>query len=134
MPELKEWKIRKKNFWLHWTSIFANDYEQARKATIEIVIGDLFSNSHRDRDRDLKIDQDRDRDRNFRDRGHALGKSRMITLPLNQLFCNGNKILFRKSLKIYRNSWSDRKKVLENKGALDILKERIFNWLDSSFL
>ena len=37
-----------------------------RKATIEIAIGDLFSNG------DLKIDQDRDRVRNFRDRGHAL--------------------------------------------------------------
>ena len=43
-----------------------------RKATIEIAIGDLFSNGDRDRDRDLKIDQDRDRDRNYRDRGHAL--------------------------------------------------------------
>ena len=40
------------------------------KATIEIVIGDLFSNG----DRDLKFDKDRDHDRycNFRDRGHAL--------------------------------------------------------------
>ena len=36
-----------------------------RKATIEIAIGDLFSNG--DRDRDLKFDKDRDRDR-----GHAL--------------------------------------------------------------
>ena len=34
-----------------------------RKATIEIPIGDLFSNG------------DRDRDRNFRDRGHALETS-----------------------------------------------------------
>ena len=45
-----------------------------RKATIEIAIGDLFSNGDRDRDRDLRFDKDRDRDRdrNFRDRGHAL--------------------------------------------------------------
>ena len=47
-----------------------------REATIEIAIGDLFSNGDRDRDRDLKCDKDRDRDRdrNFRDRGHALRK------------------------------------------------------------
>ena len=40
-----------------------------RKATIEIAIGDLFSNGDRDRDRDLKFDEDRDRDRDriFRD-------------------------------------------------------------------
>ena len=45
-----------------------------RKATIDIAIGDLFSNGDRDGDRDLKFDKyrDRDRERNFRDRGHAL--------------------------------------------------------------
>ena len=39
-----------------------------------IAIGDHFWNG----DRDKKVDQDRDqdRDRNFRDRGHALFKSR----------------------------------------------------------
>ena len=46
-----------------------------RKATIEIAIGDLFSNGDRDRDRDLRFDKDRNGDRNFRDRGHALVKS-----------------------------------------------------------
>ena len=47
-----------------------------RKATIAIVIGDLFSNGDRDRNRGLKFDKDRDRDRdrdrNCCDRGHAL--------------------------------------------------------------
>ena len=43
-----------------------------RKATIEIAIGDLFSNGDRDRDRDLRFDKDQNRDRDFRDRGHAL--------------------------------------------------------------
>ena len=45
-----------------------------RKATIEIAIGDLFSNGDRDRDRNLKFDEDRDRDRdrNFRDPTNAL--------------------------------------------------------------
>ena len=44
------------------------------KATIEIAISDLFSNSDRDRDRDLKFEKDRDRDcdRNFCDRTNAL--------------------------------------------------------------
>ena len=48
-----------------------------RKATIEIAIGDLFSNGVRD----LKSDQDRDRDRdrNFRDRGHALVKPHLLS-------------------------------------------------------
>ena len=36
-----------------------------RKATIEIAIGDLFSNDDRDRDRDHKLDEERDCDRNF---------------------------------------------------------------------
>ena len=43
-----------------------------RKATIAIVIGDLFSNGDRDRNRGLKFDKDRDRDRNCCDWGHAL--------------------------------------------------------------
>ena len=47
-----------------------------RKATIEIAIGDLFSNGDRDRDRDLKFDKDRDRD-------HALDSLYDVYLSAN---------------------------------------------------
>ena len=76
MPELTEWKFRKKKLLVKqaFLQMIMNKlaYETYEKVSRLIAIGDLFWNGDRDRDRDLKFDQDRDRDRNFRDRGHAL--------------------------------------------------------------